>query len=178
MALTSKAEGPIPLAMSAFLSPARSTPLTRFGTVRRNGLMASLLAVLLSACVSSGPVPPKRPTTAKPPRPAATIPAVRPPMRYRPRNPQVQALPGLEGVIGQTVDGLTRQFGPARLDVWEGDARKLQFAGTACVLDIYLYPEAQGKEPQATYVDARRQSDGQDVDRAACIAALRLKQPG
>ena len=46
------------------------------------------------------------------------------------------------------------------------------------MIDIYLYPEAQGKEPQATYVDARRQSDGQDVDRAACIAALRLKQPG
>jgi len=99
-------------------------------------------------------------------------------MRYRPRNPQVLALPGLEGVIGQTMDGLTRQFGPARLDVWEGDARKLQFSGTACVLDVYLYPAAPGSEPQATYIDARRTSDGQDVDRAACIAALRARQPG
>ena len=31
-----------------------------------------------------------------------------------------------------------RQFGAARLEVWEGDARKLQFTGTACVLDVFL----------------------------------------
>jgi hypothetical protein len=29
-----------------------------------------------------------------------------------------------------------------------------------------------GAEPVATYVDARRPSDGLDVDRAACVAAL------
>jgi hypothetical protein len=56
--------------------------------------------------------------------------------------------------------------------VWEGDARKLQFSGSPCILDVYLYPGAQGREPQATYVDARR-SDGRDVDRAACVQALR-----
>ncbi|HMP56959.1 MAG TPA: hypothetical protein PKD92_10360, partial [Novosphingobium sp.] len=100
---------------------------------------------------------------------------LRQPMRYRPRNAQVQSLPGLEGVIGQTEAGLVRTFGPARLDVWEGDARKLQFSGSQCVLDVYLYPEAQGRDPQATYVDARRPSDGQDVDRAACVAALKVR---
>lgn len=68
---------------------------------------------------------------------------------------------------------LVDQFGPARLEVWEGDARKLQFTGSACVLDVYLYPPAPGREPEATYVDARRASDGQDVDRAACVSALR-----
>ena len=68
---------------------------------------------------------------------------------------------------------LVRQFGDPRLDVWEGDARKLQFTGTPCVLDIYLYPTSRSREPLATYVDARRASDGQDVDRAACIAALK-----
>jgi hypothetical protein len=41
------------------------------------------------------------------------------------------------------------------------------------VLDIYLYPPGKGAEPLATYADARRASDGQDVDRASCIAALR-----
>ena len=70
---------------------------------------------------------------------------------------------------------LTRQFGTPRLDVWEGDARKLQFSGTACILDIYLYPSARGREPQATYVDARRASDGMDVDRADCVSALRRR---
>ncbi len=80
----------------------------------------------------------------------------------------------MEGVIGATATELTRQFGAARLDVWEGDARKLQFTGEACVLDIYLYPAAEGREPQASYIDARR-SDGRDVDRAACATALRKK---
>lgn len=82
-------------------------------------------------------------------------------------------LPGLEGVIGSTATQLSRQFGQARLDVLEGDARKLQYSGKSCILDVYLYPGAPGREPQATYVDARRASDGRDVDRAACVSALR-----
>ena len=68
---------------------------------------------------------------------------------------------------------MTRQFGPARLDVWEGDARKLQFSGNACVLDVYLYPTEPGRDPQATYIDARNPDNGQDVDRAGCVNALR-----
>lgn len=84
-------------------------------------------------------------------------------------------IPGLEGVIGSDAGALTRQFGTARLDVKEGDVRKLQFSGTACVLDIYLYPPSPNAEPRATYVDARRASDGLDVDRAACVAALRQR---
>jgi hypothetical protein len=40
------------------------------------------------------------------------------------------------------------------------------------VLDVFLYPLKPGAAPVATYVDARRASDGRDVDRAACIAAL------
>lgn len=90
-----------------------------------------------------------------------------------PRDPQFQVAPGLEGVVGAGRKDLVRQFGEPRLDVWEGDARKLQFTGAACVLDIYLYPTTSSREPLATFVDARRPSDSQDVDRAACIAALR-----
>ena len=82
-------------------------------------------------------------------------------------------LPGLERVIGADTTALARQFGQPRLDVIEGDARKLQFSGRACVLDVYLYPPSPGAAPRATYVDARRESDGQDVDRASCVAALR-----
>jgi hypothetical protein len=83
----------------------------------------------------------------------------------------------VEGVIGSNAAGLVRQFGAPRLDVVEGDARKLQWRGSACVLDAYLYPPAEGREPLATYVDARRSSDLQDVDRAQCIAALRSSRP-
>jgi hypothetical protein len=40
------------------------------------------------------------------------------------------------------------------------------------VLDAYLYPPETGTRATATYVDARR-GDGRDVDRGACVAALR-----
>ena len=131
-------------------------------------LAVAALLPLLSACGASGGGKAQAASAVQPPPPSV----LRQPVRRPPPTAQVQVLPGLEGVIGANVAELTRQFGTARLDVWEGDARKLQFTGTACVLDIYLYPGAQSREPQATYVDARR-SDGKDVDRAACVAALR-----
>jgi hypothetical protein len=129
---------------------------------------ALLLAPLLAACASSA-------GTGSPMRPGKTIggQTVRPPVRSTPRDPKFQTIPGLETVIGADENALVRQFGPSRLNVWEGDARKLQFTGKACVLDVFLYPTTTSREPLASYVDARRSSDGQDVDRAACVAALK-----
>jgi hypothetical protein len=140
-------------------------------------MFAALAAVsLLAGCggaetgtvQSAGPPPPS-------PRHASRLPPLRRPLRQPPPAAQALVMPGLEGVIGATAPDLARQFGAARLDVWEGDARKLQFTASACVLDIYLYPGAPGREPQATYVDARRSSDGKDVDRAGCVSALRQR---
>jgi len=130
------------------------------------------LALMLSACGGGAASQTGRvqsTTTVRPPPPPT-----RPPVR-RPQvpNAQVQVLPGLETVIGATQADLARQFGQPRLEVWEGDARKLQFTGSACVLDVYLYPPTGGGPPIATYTDARRASDGKDVDRAACVAALK-----
>jgi len=134
-------------------------------------LLPLTVVPLLAACASSGATTESgsasTPTVRRPATP------IRTPVRRTPPPVHVVALPGTEGVIGATRADLLRQFGTARLDVWEGDARKLQFAGNACVLDVFLYPKNAGAEPQATYVDARRPSDGKDVDRAACIAALR-----
>lgn len=132
-------------------------------------IAAVALAVTLSACASTGGVT----GTAPPQRRIKGVPTVRQPARTPQRDAQVQMVPGLENVIGANRGQLLGLFGQPRLDVWEGDARKLQFAGTACVLDIYLYPSATSKEPRATYVESRRSSDGRDVDRAACVAALR-----
>lgn len=138
---------------------------------RRLGLLA--LAASLAGCVA---VPQPRtesaPATARPPAP--------PPQVSRPapavsgfRAPRVMSLPGLEHIIGRNATALANIFGPPRLTVNEGDARKLQFTGPACVLDVYLYPLGPGAEPTATYLEARRASDGMEVDRAACAAALR-----
>ena len=137
-------------------------------------IIALALIPLLAACGNQTSGAGKVQSAAsKPPLSTARNP-VRQPTRRPPPAAQTLVLPGLEGVIGATSADLVRQFGTARLDVWEGDARKLQFSGTACVLDIYLYPAAQDREPQATYLDARR-SDGRDVDRAACVSALRRR---
>ena len=134
----------------------------------------AMIALLLAGCAATSPPAKTAPVSRAP---ALTKPA---PTRVRPsRKPPpsaiAQVVPGVAGVIGNDAAGLIRQFGQPRLDIVEGDARKLQFSGTACVLDAYLYPPMAGKEPLATYIDARRPSDGQDVDRAACIAALRVK---
>jgi hypothetical protein len=85
------------------------------------------------------------------------------------RVPMTMAPQGLEGVIGQDASTLTRRFGAPRIDLAEGDARKLQFSGSRCVLDIYLYPMHPGAEAVAAHVEARLRQGGAEVDRGACI---------
>lgn len=136
-------------------------------------LLAPIVAsVFLTAC---GPASRAPVASAPAPTRVASVPPTRPtaPPATGFRTARVMTMPGLEGVIGADTAGLQRQFGAPRLDVWEGDARKLQFSGEACVLDVYLYPPSPGGNPTATYVDARRSSDGLDVDRAACVRALK-----
>ena len=145
--------------------------------------MRSVLALailpLLGACVSGSGAVTQQPSTAPrvvtpPPQTLPTAVSAAPAQRgFIP--PQIMQGRGLEGVIGQNEAALERQFGPARLNVWEGDARKLQFAGEACVLDIYLYPLRPGARPSATHIEARRASDGRNVDRASCVRALRTR---
>ena len=133
-----------------------------------------LLVPLLAACTAVPP--PSQPAGTQPvARPAVTaIPptrAVRPPVAGF-RAPAIQRLPGLETVLERDAVSVARVLGAPRQDVREGDAQKLQFVGTACVLDVYLYPLEQGGTPVATHVEARRSSDGAEVDRAACVSAL------
>lgn len=135
--------------------------------MRKRTVSLLFVCALLQACGGARLVP-----AIPPPQQAPPTVAVRPAAPQPVPEAQVLRLPGLEGVIGANAAALVRQFGPPRIDLPEGDARKLQFGGGACVLDIYLYPPETGREPTATYVAARRASDGQDVDRAACIEAL------
>lgn len=137
-----------------------------------------LLLPLIAGCVAAppfiGPPPASGGPTVLRPRAQQSVPPTlpsRPPnAAFRP--PEVLRAPGLESVIRRDAPSLIRQFGEPRLDVHEGDARKLQFAGRACVLDVFLYPLREGGEPVATWVEARRASDGQEVDRASCAEAL------
>jgi hypothetical protein len=82
---------------------------------------------------------------------------------------------GLEGVLGHDARGLEALLGKPSLDVQESDARKYQFSSDICVLDVYLYPPSRGREPVATWVDARL-PDGREMDRASCVAAMISRQ--
>lgn len=73
--------------------------------------------------------------------------------------------------MGQSATRLQAMLGHPALDITEGYARKLQFANATCVLDVYLYPPAVGREGVVTHVDARL-PDGRDYDANSCIAAL------
>lgn len=140
-------------------------------------VLALILIPLVAGCATAIPsAAPPRASSGQTARPQTAV--VPPTIPARPvatgfLAPQIQRGAGLESVIQQDATSLTREFGTPRLDVREGDARKLQFSGQACVLDVFLYPLRQGAEPVATYVEARRSSDGQEVDRAACVAALK-----
>ncbi len=126
-------------------------PLTIFACLALSGCAAG-------AGAPGAPGAPTQPITraATPPPPSA---------------PTRMAAQGVEGVIDATAAQLVRDFGTPRIDLTEGGARKLQFAGPACLLDVYLYTLETGGEQRATWVDARN-SAGESIDPAACIAAL------
>jgi len=121
-------------------------------------LAASALALLMAACASAPAA--KRPVVAGTPGSAII------------RLPEVMQAAGLESVIGAPATSLTRRLGEPRLDWLDGDVRKLQFAGRACVLDVYLYPLQPGGEPVATHVEARLREGGAAIDRGQCVSEI------
>lgn len=111
------------------------------------------LALTLGAC--AGPAIPRPATPAGRPAPAPTV--VRP----------VQN----NALIGSSADAIGRMFGKPQLDVTEGAGRKLQFAGSNCILDIYFYAPRAGANPVATHVDART-PDGRNAEVNSCAQSF------
>ncbi len=142
-------------------------------------IVISCLSLLLAACATprSQGRPAPTPTAAPGPERPRPVPSETPPPPQVAgfRMPEIMRGPGLDGVVRESATSLLRQFGAPRLDVAEGDMRKLQFAGEACVLDIYLYPLRPEAEPVSTWLEARRASDGAEVDLLACMQALRRR---
>jgi uncharacterized protein YceK len=81
-----------------------------------------------------------------------------------------QIAPG--SLIGLTPQELVAEFGTPALQIHEGASIKLQFRGSSCVMDTYLYPSGNLGMLKVTHVDTRLPS-GSDMDQAACVLALR-----
>lgn len=114
------------------------------------------LLILLAGCGT---------TTAPPPVVrAAPIPVPQPGMA------------ALTTVMGASANALIGQFGRPQLDISEGSARKLQFAGPICVLDAYLYPPKSGRGDATVTFAETRQRDGKPIDQSSCAAALRASR--
>ena len=113
--------------------------------------IAFSLALLAAACAP-------RPQTAQVP----------PPPTPQPEPAEPTSLAGL------TVQELVGRFGTPALQIREGTSLKLQFRGTRCVMDTYLYPSGSSGTLKVTHVDTRSPTGG-SFDQAACIFSLRLK---
>lgn len=133
----------------------------------RSALLSIGLALTVSGCAGGNYV---RAPSAAPVPPAAAGTTF--------RAPEVMHGGGIDSIIGAQAPALTRRFGEARIDLAEGDARKLQFAAAGCVLDIYLYPLEAGGTPVATHIEARQRQGGGETDRAACIAEVEASTGG
>ena len=112
---------------------------------------APFAALIVAACASA-------------PTPAPVVPAA-----------TVQQEPTQRGdLIGLSASEMVARFGTPRLQVREGAGTKLQFLGSACVLDVYLYSPASGGTQRVAHVDTRNR-DGRAVDQASCISALGVR---
>lgn len=123
-----------------------------------------IAAPLLVACVGSGTTPIVSDGPLRSARPA--------PATETFRRPEIDRETGLESVLGQRAAALLSRYGKARIDLKEGDARKLQFAGERCILDVFLYPLEAGAEPVSTHVEARERKGGGNTSKSRCLSEI------
>ena len=110
-----------------------------------------LLALLLAGCATAPP-----PQQPQQPRPVPVTPT--PPLRGE--------------LIGMTASELVQRLGTPALQIREGRSLKLQFRGSRCILDAYLYPPLDSSGPErVAHVDARLPS-GMETDARVCVAGM------
>jgi hypothetical protein len=101
----------------------------------------------------------------------ATVPEQ--PQEAQPQPTPVRPSPQLRGeLIGMTASELVQRLGNPALQIREGQSLKLQFRGSSCIVDAYLYPPGDRSGPErVAHVDARLRS-GVETDPRQCVAAI------
>ena len=110
-----------------------------------------IAALLLAGCATA-PTPPQRQVPQRVPTTPSTV--------------------ERGELIGMTASELVERLGTPALQIREGRSLKLQFRGSRCILDTYLYPpgDASGAE-RVAHVDARLRS-GVETDVRICVAGM------
>lgn len=136
------------------------------------------MALSLAACAGAGePVPAAAPAPV-PAAPAAAHAA-------GPASPQPQTAPqlavvapvaGVRGLMGMTREALGARLGPAGFVRRDGPAEVLRFRGRACLLDIFVYREADNTQ-RVTHVDART-LQGRPTPPDPCLDSLEKEKSG
>jgi hypothetical protein len=134
-------------------APARTGKLASLPPHRHKRAMRPIVPFLILLMAACAPRPSPTPV---PPAPAAST----APRQFDHRT-----------INGMTAGELIIHFGKPRLQIVEGEGTKLQFAGSNCVLDVYLYPPPGGGTPRATLIEARN-AQGSDVSAQSCAATL------
>ena len=96
-----------------------------------------------------------------------------PPPTQVPQRVPVTPSPQERGeLIGLTASELVQRLGTPALQIREGRSLKLQFRGSRCILDAYLYPPRDASGPErVAHVDARLRS-GAETDPRICVAGM------
>ncbi len=99
--------------------------------------------------------------------------APEPPQTQLPQRVPVTPSPQLRGeLIGMTASELIQRLGTPALQIREGRSLKLQFRGSRCILDAYLYAPLDASGPErVAHVDARMPS-GVETDPRICVAGM------
>lgn len=136
------------------------------------------LALTLAACAGAGePVPAAAPATPSP-APVAASAAI-------PASPQQQAAPqvaiaapvaGVRGLMGMTREALGARLGQAGFVRRDGPAEVLRFRGNVCLLDVFVYREADNTQ-RVTHVDART-LQGRPTLPDPCLDSLEKEKKG
>jgi hypothetical protein len=136
------------------------------------------MALTLAACAGAGePVPAAAPATPSPAPVAAQSPA--------PASPQQQATPqvavaapiaGVRGLMGLTREAIGARLGQAGFVRRDGPAEVLRFRGRACLLDVFVYREADNTQ-RVTHVDART-LQGRPTPPDPCLDSLEKEKKG
>lgn len=136
------------------------------------------MALTLAACAGAGePVPAAAIATPSPAPVAAQSPApAAPQQQTAPQIAAVAPIAGVRGLMGVTRDALGARLGPAGFVRRDGPAEVLRFRGSVCLLDVFVYREADNIQ-RVAHVDART-LQGRPTPPDACLDSLEKEKKG